>query len=117
MFIYIEKNYISRFIKTTYNLEWSVELVLEGVAKLSDSPDKHSSVISLKIPRFSIIVGLLTEVHPGISQPSSYLPTGYLLSQDHSARLPGRQALDWTSEGSSEDQDQGADMYSGYLGI
>ena len=59
----------------------------------------------------------LTEVHPGTSQPSSYLPTGYLLGQDHSARLPGRQAHDWTSEGSSEDQDQGTDVYSGYLGI
>ena len=105
MFIYIEKNYISRFIKTTYNLEWSVELVLEGVAKLSDSPDKHSSVISLKIPRFSIIVGLLTEVHPGTSQPSSYLPTGYLLGQDYSARLPSGQALGWTSKGSNKDQD------------
>ena len=57
------------------------------------------------------------EVHPGTSQPSSYLPTGYLLVQDHSARLPGGQALGWTSEGSSEDQNQGADMDSGYLGI
>ena len=57
------------------------------------------------------------EVHPGTSQPSSYLPTRYQLGQDHSARLPDGQALDWTLEGSSEDQDQGADMNSGYLGI
>ena len=57
------------------------------------------------------------EVHPGTSQPSSYLPTGYLLGQDHSVRLPGEQALGWTSEGSSEDEDQGADMDFGYLGI
>ena len=57
------------------------------------------------------------EVHPGTSLPSSYLPTGYLLGQDHSARLPGGQALGWTSEGSSEDQDQGTDIDFGYLGI
>ena len=57
------------------------------------------------------------EVHLGTSQPSSYLPTGYLLGQDCSARLPGGQALGWTSEGSSKDQDQGTDMYFGYLGI
>ena len=59
----------------------------------------------------------LTEVHPDSSQLSSYLPTGYLLGQDHSARLPSGQALGWTSEGSSEDEDQGADMDFGYLGI
>ena len=57
------------------------------------------------------------EVHPGTSQPSSYLSTGYLLGQDHSARLPGEQALGWTLEGSSEDQDQGTDMDSRYLEI
>ena len=57
------------------------------------------------------------EVLLGTSQPSSYLLTGYLLGQDHSARLPDGQALGWKSEGSTEDQDQGADMYSGYLGI
>ena len=60
---------------------------------------------------------MVTEVHQGTSQPSSYLPTGYLFGQDHSARLPDGQALGWTSEGSSEDQDQSADMDSGYLGI
>ena len=60
---------------------------------------------------------LLTEVHLGTSQPSTYLPIGYLLSQDYSARLPGGLALGWMSEGSSEDQDQGADKDSGYLGI
>src|SRR6185312_1917337 len=59
----------------------------------------------------------LTKVHQGTSQPSSYLPTGYLLGQDHSAQLPGGQALGWMSEGSSEDQDQGVDMDSEYLGI
>ena len=64
-----------------------------------------------------IPVVCMTEVHPGTSQPSSYLPTGYLLGQDRSTRLPGGQALGWTSEGSSEDQDHGVDMYSGYLGI
>ena len=57
------------------------------------------------------------EVHPGTSQPSSYLLTEYLLGQDHSARLPGGQALGWTSEGSSEDQDQGSNTNPGYLGI
>ena len=59
----------------------------------------------------------VTEVHPGTSQPSSYLLTGFLLGQDHSARLPDGQAFCWTSEGSPKDQDQGADMDSGYLGI
>ena len=57
------------------------------------------------------------EVHPGTSQPSSYLPTGYLLGQDHCAPLPSGQALGWTSEGSFEDHDQDTDVYSGYLGI
>ena len=59
----------------------------------------------------------LMEVDPDTSQPGSCLLTGYLLGQDHSARLPGGQALGWTSEGSSEDQNQGADMDFGYLGI
>ena len=57
------------------------------------------------------------EVLLGTSQPSSYLLTGYLLGQDHFARLPREQALGWTSEGSSEDQDQGTGMDSGYIGI
>ena len=70
-----------------------------------------------KVSASKVGMRAVTEVHSGASQPSSYLPTGYLLGQDHSARLPGGQALGWTSEGSSEDQDQGTDMYSGYLGI
>ena len=35
----------------------------------------------------------------------------------NSLRLPDGQALDWTQEGSSEEQDQGSNLALGYLGI
>ena len=81
------------------------------------SPEELRNKSTNKIQLSPSALGGLTEVHQGTSQPSSYLPTGYLFGQDHSARLPDGQALGWTSEGSSEDQDQSADMDSGYLGI
>jgi hypothetical protein len=57
------------------------------------------------------------EVDQDTSQPSSYPPDWLRTLPDYSAQLPGGQALGWTLEGSSEDQDQGADKDSGYLGI
>ena len=59
----------------------------------------------------------MTEVDQGTSQLSSYPLDRVPTLPDYSARLPGGQALGWMSEGSSEDQDQGADTDSGYLGI
>ena len=81
------------------------------------SPEELRTSQPSRFSSSSSALGGLTEVHPGTSQPSSYLTIGYLLGQDHSARLPGGQTLGWTSEGSSEDQDQGVDMDSEYLGI
>ena len=81
------------------------------------SPEELRTSQPSRFGSSSLALGGLMEVHPGTSLPSSYLPTGYLLGQDHSARLPGGQALGWMSEGSLEDQDQGTDMDSKYLGI
>ena len=72
------------FSDTTSTRRPSIHLPLalrNSVASYSASPAVNSTK------------GVLTEVHPDSSQLSSYLPTGYLLGQDHSARLPGGQSL------------------------